>query len=109
MNTIINFKTDKKVKADAQKIAQKMGLNLSDVLNISLRTFVREKKLNIAIEEPSDYLLKQLAQAEKERVAGLVSPSFNDAKSAIAWLNDKKVKYAIDLSPKKYFKKNRSK
>jgi antitoxin component of RelBE/YafQ-DinJ toxin-antitoxin module len=34
MPSIINFKTDAKVKIAAQKIAGKMGLNLSDVLNV---------------------------------------------------------------------------
>lgn len=46
MTTIINFKTDKKIKTHAQKIANAMGLNLSDVLNVYLRGFVKRKELH---------------------------------------------------------------
>jgi addiction module RelB/DinJ family antitoxin len=90
MATIINFKTDKKIKEDAQKIAQKMGLNLSDVLNVYLRNFVRDKELSISVEEPSSYMLKELSESEKNIKEGNVSPEFDNAKEAIDWLNRKK-------------------
>lgn len=100
MTTVINFKTDKKVKSQAQAIAKKMGLNLSDVLNVFLRGFVRDKELNINLEEPSDWLLKQLAEADADIKAGRVSPSFDNAKDAIKWLHDKKRKYECDIQQK---------
>jgi addiction module RelB/DinJ family antitoxin len=106
MNTIINFKTEKKVKTDAQKIAKKMGLNLSDILNVYLRVFIMEKRLSIDVEEPSDYLLKQVVQAEKDRKAGLVSPDFTSAKEAISWLKNKNAKYNSELRPRKSQKVN---
>lgn len=93
MTTVINFKTDKKVKSEAQAIAKKMGLNLSDVLNVFLRGFVRDKELNISLEEPSDWLLKELAEGEKDIANGKVSPGFSNAEDAIKWLNDKNRKY----------------
>ena len=49
MSAVINFKTDKKIKTQAQKIAAKMGLNLSDILNIYLRGFVKKKELYISL------------------------------------------------------------
>lgn len=93
MNAIINFKTDKKIKSEAQSIAKKMGINLSDVLNILLRGFVRDKEININLEEPSEWFLKELAEAEIDIANGDVSPGFSNAKDAIKWLNDKNRKY----------------
>jgi len=89
MDAIINFKTEKKIKIEAKEIAQKMGLNLSDVLNVYLRNFVRDKELSINVEEPSDYMLKELIGAEKEVSGGKVSPEFDSAKKAVGWLNKK--------------------
>ncbi|MFA5232343.1 MAG: type II toxin-antitoxin system RelB/DinJ family antitoxin [Candidatus Paceibacterota bacterium] len=89
MDAIINFKTEKKIKSEAKEIAQKMGLNLSDVMNVCLRNFVRDKELSINVEEPSDYMLKELTEAEKEVSRGKVSPEFGDVKKAVAWLNKK--------------------
>lgn len=74
-------------------IAQKMGLTLSDVLNILLRGFVRDKEINISLEEPSKRLLKEIALAEKERSDGDVSPAFSNAEDAIKWLNGKTRKH----------------
>jgi addiction module RelB/DinJ family antitoxin len=94
MNVIINFKTDKKIKGEAQSIAKKMGLNLSDVLNIFLRGFVRDKEINISLEESSNWFLNEMTQAKKEKITGNISPEFSDAETAIKWLDDKDRKYA---------------
>ena len=41
MNTaVINFKTDPKIKAKAQRKASKLGVSLSMILNNSLRNFI---------------------------------------------------------------------
>ena len=77
-----------------------MGLNLSDVLKVFLKGFVRDKELNINLEEPSDWLLTQLAEAEADIKAGRVSPSFDNAKDAIKWLHDKNRKYECDIQQK---------
>ena len=70
MTTIINFKTDKKIKTQAQKIAANMGLNLSDVLNIYLRGFIKKKELHINLNKdesnPSDELLEAIKEAGYE-------------------------------------------
>jgi len=67
----VNFKIDSKVKTDAQKIANKMGLSLSDVINGCVREFIRTKTLNFSIsEEPSDYLIKSLKKSEEENKKG---------------------------------------
>lgn len=46
--TIINIKTDKEVKKNAQKLAKKLGLSLSDVLNASLRNFIRTREIRFS-------------------------------------------------------------
>ncbi len=49
MRTVINIKTEKEVKQDAQKIAQKLGLSLSAVINAYLKQFVRNKAVSFSI------------------------------------------------------------
>ena len=97
MTEVINFRIDKKTKNDAQAIAKRMGLNLSDVLKVFLKGFVRDKELNINLEEPSDYFLKSLAQAKADLANGDVSPGFDNAEDAIKWLHDKNRKYANQI------------
>ncbi|MFH1048440.1 MAG: type II toxin-antitoxin system RelB/DinJ family antitoxin [Patescibacteria group bacterium] len=74
MTAVINFKIDKKIKTQAQKIAHAMGLNLSDVLNIYLRGFIKVKELHISLNEdesnPSDKLLEAVKEARKEFKGG---------------------------------------
>lgn len=89
MNTIINFKTKPKVKAQAQKLAAQMGLDLSDVLNVALRNFVQNKIVYInlgAEDKPSNWLVKTVGSGRQEIKAKKLSPVFKDAKSAGKWL-----------------------
>ena len=93
---IINIKTNAKVKAQAQKIAAEFGLSLSGILNAYLRDLIRNKEINFKLpkeEEPTQYMLDSLREAQEEFERGDVSPAFSDAKSAIAWLNDPNRKY----------------
>jgi len=48
MDQVINFRIEKKIKTEAQLIAKKMGLSLSDVLGLFLRQFIRDKMINIS-------------------------------------------------------------
>ena len=67
MPAVINFKTDVKIKKRAQKLAEKFGLSLSDVLNVLLRNFVYKRELNLDLKETDedDYnLLKKLKEVE---------------------------------------------
>lgn len=45
MNTVIHIKTDKVIKEKAQKMAEKIGLSLSAVINVQLRQFIKDKEL----------------------------------------------------------------
>lgn len=97
MSEVINFRIDKKTKTEAQAIAKKMGLNLSDVLSVLLRGFVRDKALNIDLEEPSDYFVECLERSREDLAKGDVSPAFDNAEDAIKWLHDKNRKYANQI------------
>ena len=45
MQTVIHIKADKEVKENAVKVAHELGLNLSDVINASLRNFIRTREV----------------------------------------------------------------
>lgn len=94
MSEVINFRVDKKLKSEAQAVVKKMGISLSDALNISLRKLVRDKSIDINLEEPSDWFIEQMAEVKRERARGEVSPSFSNMKEAIKWLDGKGKKYA---------------
>lgn len=49
MNTVINIKTKRDLKENAQRTAQELGLSLSAVLNAYLRQFVRNKAVFFSI------------------------------------------------------------
>ncbi|HLC70348.1 MAG TPA: type II toxin-antitoxin system RelB/DinJ family antitoxin [Patescibacteria group bacterium] len=72
MTSIINIKTDQKIKERAQKAAEDLGLSLSAVINAYLRQFVRTQTLFVSnkFSEPSALLLSALAEARAERKSG---------------------------------------
>ena len=106
---IINIRTDFKVKFEAQKIAEKMGLTLSDLLNGYLREVIKVKKVAFSVsEEPSKRLINSLKEARKDLKEGWVSPAFDTAEEAIAWLNNPKAKYVRDFQPEVYKTKSQS-
>ena len=74
MNTVINIKTDLKVKKEAQKTAKELGLSLSAVLNAYLRQFVYNKTLFVSskYEMPSDFLISALKESRKDLKTGRV-------------------------------------
>lgn len=65
--TVIYIKADKEVKTNAQKIARELGLSLSDVLNASLRNFIRTREVRFsAIPQMTPELERLLGTAEKD-------------------------------------------
>lgn len=96
MNTaVINVKVSPELKIQAQGLAEEFGLSLSSLINACLKQIVRTRSVKFeAIEEPSEYMLKELERSKKDIKAGRVSPTFNNAKEAIKWLNSRKKKHA---------------
>jgi addiction module RelB/DinJ family antitoxin len=65
--TLINVKADKEVKKNAQKIADDLGLSLSDVINASLRNFIRTREVRFsAVPEMTTELERLLGVVEQD-------------------------------------------
>lgn len=85
---VVTTKVDPQTKIEAQRIAEELGMPLSVVVKAFLKQFVRTKAVTFsaADEEPSEYLIKVMKQAEKDRKAGKGSPVFKTGEEAVAWL-----------------------
>lgn len=71
MKTVINIKTDKEVKQNAQKVAEELGLSLSTVINAYLKQFVRSKEVHFsAASHMTPELEKSLEPIEADIQAG---------------------------------------
>jgi len=88
MNTVINIKTDSKIKKAAQKTAEELGLSLSGVLNSYLRQFVRSQTVFVSnkFSEPSELLLSALKDSRAEREKNK-HYSFKNSKEAIEFVD----------------------
>lgn len=70
--TILNIKTEKKLKAEAKAVADGMGLTLTTVVNSMLKQFVREKEITFSGNEyrPTKWLRDAIAESRREFEAG---------------------------------------
>ncbi len=86
--TILNVKTDKKLKADAQKVSAELGVPLSTVINAFLKQFVRDKEITLSANQyrPTPYLESILEQAQKEYEAGNFIGPFKTGEDFISHL-----------------------
>jgi len=103
MSEVINFRVDKKLKIEAQAIAKKIGLNLSDVLNVLLSQFVYHKSLEIGQRERSknvklavhvpvahaDVVRQALGEAGAGRIGNYGFCSFSCRGTGRFWGNEK--------------------
>lgn len=88
METMINIKTKRDLKIQAQKIADSMGLTLSSVLNNYLRKFVEEGQITFTEPlMPNAKTAAILRQALRDTKNGknMIGP-FKDVKSLIKGL-----------------------
>lgn len=95
MNTaVINIRTDQMTKKKAQKVALKMGLSLSDLINGFLRQLVKTKTAVFTThEEPTPYLIQALKESKADIKAGRVSPAFDNVEDSIRWLEDPNARF----------------
>lgn len=77
--TILNIKTDKKLKKAAQETAEELGVPLGTAINAFLKQFVREKELVLSASalKPTPYLERILTEAEKEYREGKAEGPFD--------------------------------
>jgi len=92
---VINIKTDLAVKTEVQRLAEEFGLSLSGVINALLKNLIRTKELHLELEseEPTESLLKALAESDKDIKEGRVSPVFKNGNDAVAWLRSSSREY----------------
>lgn len=84
---VVTTKIDPLTKKQAMKTAKDLGLTLSAVVKAFLKQFIHTKSITFnASEEPSPYLKRLIAQAEKNLKQGKHSPTFNTGEEAVAWL-----------------------
>ena len=86
---MINIKADKEVKEEAQRLAKKLGLSLSDVMNVSLRNFIRTREVRISdIPHMTPELERLLTRVERDLEKGKnLSPAFKTGEEAVRYLN----------------------
>lgn len=91
MNTAaILIKTDPQLKAKAQRIAEKMGLSLTSIINRYLKYFVTAETITFSTRDeiPSQYLIDSIKKADKNIKEGKVSPGFKTGEEAVKWLEE---------------------
>lgn len=93
-SAVINIKTQPEVKTKAQEVASELGVSLSSLINAFLKHLVKTKQITFSVDDkPSKYLLKILKESKKDIKAGRVSPGFDNADDAVAWLENPKAQY----------------
>jgi addiction module RelB/DinJ family antitoxin len=87
--TIISIKSDKEVKENAKKLAQELGLSLSDVINASLRNFIRMREVRFSsIPQMTPELERLLGKIEKDiKRKRDLSPVLESAEDAAGYLD----------------------
>lgn len=91
MQTVLNVKTDAKLKKEAQLLAKELGLPLSTVVSRLLRDFVRDGELIFSSAPKMSPALETLIRGfERDHEGGRgLSPTFDSADAAIAYLDGK--------------------
>lgn len=86
---MIHLKTKKDLKERAEKLADRLGLTLTSLINLSLSQVVESGELVIQLEpklnsKTSQHLLKLRKEADEGKN---LSPTFDNPKKALKWLH----------------------
>lgn len=89
MKTVISIKTDKEIKENVQEIARKLGLTLSDVVNASLRNFIRTREVYFSdIPRMTPEFERLVGRIEKDIKKGKnLSPAFKNTEEMDRYLD----------------------
>lgn len=86
--SVVNVKIDAKTKKQAQKVAEELGFSLSALIKGYLKQLIHTRRVSFDLsEEPSEYLLEAIKEAEEDLKNNKASPIFDDPKKAISWLH----------------------
>ncbi|MDO8594733.1 MAG: hypothetical protein Q7R93_04455 [bacterium] len=84
MNTTLTIKTEKKLRNDAKRTADELGVPLTTVINALLRQFVREKELTVSVDpKPTRAKLALWEKISAEMDKGVGVKSFDTAEELI--------------------------
>lgn len=89
MKTLLNVKTDKEVKEEAQRAAKELGLPLSTIVNAYLKEFIRSRGVRFSLEpelRPEIERLLQRASRDLRKKKNVVGP-FATAKEMDKYLD----------------------
>ena len=93
-HTTIHIKTDVKTRDNAKKVAEEFGFTLTSLVNAMLKQIARTRSWTLSLDEtPNQAAIEAMKQSEEDVKAGRVSPSFTNAKDAMAWLNDPEARF----------------
>lgn len=89
MKTLISIKTEKEIKENAREIAKELGISLSDVVNASLRNFIRTREVYISAVPTMTLGLERLLGSIEKNLKNKknLSPTFFSFKNAKDYLN----------------------
>jgi len=90
MKTVMSFKVDKDVRDKARKVAKKIGVPLSMVVNRQLKQFAKDQRIefgeplvpNAKTRKILDEALRDIREGREDKF----SPMFDNADDAIRWL-----------------------
>ena len=84
------FKTDKKLKEASQRMAKKMGIPFSAVMNQMLKEIVNREQITFSAQEyePTPYLRRILEQGEKDLKEGKNIKTFPNIEELMADLEN---------------------
>jgi addiction module RelB/DinJ family antitoxin len=89
MKTLISIKTDVAVKRGVQKIAKQLGIPVSTIVNAYFKGLLRDRRIDFALPlRPNKKTAALIRQAREDYKKGKnISPVFENAEDAIAYLN----------------------
>ncbi|MEK7124376.1 MAG: hypothetical protein AAB877_01665 [Patescibacteria group bacterium] len=89
MKTTLHIKVDKETKEKSARIARKLGLSLSAIVNASLRNFIKTETFSVSAgEQMTPYMESWLAEVEKDIKAGKnMSKPYDSAEELIKSLS----------------------
>ncbi len=89
MYTILNIKTKKELKKNAQRTAKEIGIPLSTAINAFLKQFVRDKEITLSASyKPSAYLREIIEESEREYIKGETKGPFKTGADMIKSLKE---------------------